>query len=241
MKNLLILLCLTFSFSVIAESNFPDNRHIQIEGTGIVSAIPDMMQITFDITSIKDSSCNAKVEVENNVAKFLNGLAAFNIKDESVTATSMSFETDYTYTEDDEEMISGYIAYRTITVIIPQAEPSEDFMAFLLSVGVAEINDLAAISSETKKYQAMAIQMAVEDAKTKGQVLAKAFGAKLGKIYSINASLYDSDYNYDYVSSENITYIVKTNTGDNETPKKYLEATINYSSTISVIFDLKVR
>ncbi len=44
MKSLLLLLYLTFSFSVVADANFPDNRHIQIEGTGMVSAKPDMMQ-----------------------------------------------------------------------------------------------------------------------------------------------------------------------------------------------------
>ncbi len=241
MKNLLLLLCLTISFSVIAESNFPDNRHIQIEGTGTVSAKPDMVQISFDIKSIKDNGCDAKGEVENNVAKVLGGLSAFNIKDESVTATSLYLETDYTYTEDDEEMISGYIAYRTITVIVPQLEPPKDFIEFLLSIGITEINELVPVSSEAKKHQAMATQMAAEDAKEKGQILANAFGGKLGKVYSINASLYDSDY--DYISAEDITQIVKAeaSTDGNSMPKKYLEATINYSSTISVIFDLKVR
>ena len=241
MKNILLLLLLATSFSVMAESNFPDNRHIQIEGTGSVAAKPDRFQITFDITSIKDTSCNASLEVDNTVAKFLAGLSILNIKDENVTATNLSLETDYTYTEDDEEMISGYIAYRTITVVVPQIKPLNDFMEFLLSLGIDEVNDIEPMSSDIKKYQAMATKKAVEDAKAKGQILASAFGAKLGKVYSINASLYDSEY--DYISTEDIVHIVKseTATGDDKIPKKYLEATINYSSTISVIFDLKVR
>jgi len=241
MKNLLLLLCLTISFSVIAESNFPDNRHVQVEGIGTVSAKPDMMKITFDITSIKDSSCAAGLEVEKNITTFLNGLSAFNITDDMITATSLSVDTDYAYTEDDEEMIVGYIAYRTLTVTLPQKDSLDDFMEFLLSIDVTEYSELEPISSEIKKYQALATKKAVEDAKAKAQVLAKAFGAKLGKVYSINTSLYDTDY--DYFPAEEITYIVKTETSDdeNKTQNKYLEATINYSSTISVIFDLKVR
>ena len=66
---------------------------------------------------------------------------------------------------------------------------------------------IESVSSKAELLEAQATQAAVDDAIAKGNVLAKAFGAKLGKVYSIS-------------SNSN-----RTNFGDNEARCKALSFT----------------
>ncbi|WP_394230409.1 SIMPL domain-containing protein [Shewanella colwelliana] len=237
----LIILCLT-SLCAMANSGLPNHRHIVVHGAGQIITKPDMAKITFEVSSVQDDALAAKKEVDKRVNALLNGLEKYNVNDDNVSASSLLTEPHVNYTDEGLEVIAGYVATRTLKVTLSELAQMNEFIDFALSVGINEIEDIKLLSIHSSTLKNQATTLAVEDAKTKGAALANAFGANLGKIYSINSSNSSSRYGYSaYSNVERIEVAGSKIDADDLAPGRYLQATINFSASITVVFDLEVE
>jgi uncharacterized protein len=241
MKFLSLIILILFSMMSQANSSLPTNRHISVQGTAEITAKPDIARISFEVKSIKKQALDAKKEVDVRVNKLLAGLEKFDIKDDGVSASSLLTEPHITYTDDDTEIISGFVATRTLKVTLTDITKLNDFIDFALSVEVNEIADIQLLSSKALELKDKVNQLAVKNAKEKGTSLAKAFDAELGKIYSINSSSYNSDYGYRSAGIERIQVTGSQINPNDLAPGRYLQATISFTSSINVVFDLEVK
>jgi len=224
-----------------ANSSLPDNRHVSVQGTAKITAIPDIVRISLEVKSIKKTALDAKKEVDKRVNQLLYGLDKFDVKENGVSASSLLTEPHITYTDDDTEVISGYVATRTLKVTLNNIAKMNDFIDFALSVEVNEIEDIQLLSSKAKELRDEVNLLAVKNAKEKGLSLAKAFDAELGKIYSINSSSNRTRYGYRTANTERIEVTGSRLDPNDLVPGRYLQATISFTSSISVVFDLQVK
>lgn len=228
------------SFSVLANTALPNNRHISVQGTATVKAVPDIAKVRFEVKSIKDSSLDAKKDVDERINKLLQGLSEYQIEEDAVTASSLLTEPYITYKEDDTEEVSGYIATRTVKVTLNGLDKLSDFINFALSLEINEIENIELQSSNSKELKDRANQLAVENAKSIGRSLAKAFEAELGRIYSINSTYHQSNYGY-RSKVEAISVTASRVDTESVASGRYLQASINYDASIDVVFDLEVK
>jgi len=241
MKYLSILALLAFSSFLNANSALPNNRHISIIGTAQLKAQPDIVVIYLEVESLKNKSIDAKQDVDNRVNHFLDGLAKFNIDEENVSASSISTAPIYSYTDNDKKELDGYRANRKIKVTLNKIKNLNAFMNFVLSVKIDEIRNIELKSSKANLLKAEVNTLAVKNAKEKASSLAKAFGAKLGKIYSINSTSNNSRYRYGANSDIERIEVTGSRIGRLVKPGKYLQENIIFSASISVVFDLDVE
>lgn len=236
-----ILLCLTPLYTQ-ANSGLPNHRHIVAHGSGKIVTKPDMARITFEVQSIQKDALSAKKEVDQRVNALLKGLDDFKVNEDKVSASNLLTEPHLNYTDEDLEVIAGYVATRTLKVTLNDLQQMNGFIDFALSVGINEIEDVELLSTRSHEYKKQATVLAVEDAKAKATSLANAFGAELGNIYSINSSSDSSRYGYSaYSDVERISVTgSKIDAGD-LAPGRYLQATISFSASITVVFDLEVK
>ncbi|KZN31798.1 SIMPL domain-containing protein [Pseudoalteromonas luteoviolacea] len=172
----------------------------------------------------------------------LDGLDKFNVREGDVAASSLLTEPHINYTDDDNEIISGYVATRSLTVTLSKIDQINDFIDFALSVEVNEVEDIDLLSSKARQLREKVKLLAVKNAKEKGQSLVQAFDAELGKVYSINSSSNDSYYEYKTGGDiERITIVGSRVDPDDLAPGRYLQAKISFSATINVVFDLEVE
>ncbi|TQF67680.1 SIMPL domain-containing protein [Pseudoalteromonas luteoviolacea] len=233
---------LLFSVTSYANSSLPDNRHIAVKGYAKITEIPDIARINFEVKSIKNSALEAKKDVDKRVNLLLDGLDKFNVREGDVAASSLLTEPHINYTDDDNEIISGYVATRSLTVTLSKIDQINDFIDFALSVEVNEVEDIDLLSSKARQLREKVKLLAVKNAKEKGQSLAQAFDAELGKVYSINSSSNDSYYEYRTGGDiERITIVGSRVDPDDLAPGRYLQAKISFSATINVVFDLEVE
>lgn len=241
MKYLSVFVLLVFSSFLSANRGLPNNRHISIIGTAQIKAKPDTAVIYLEVESLKTKSIDAKKDVDNRVNNFLEGLVKFNIDEKNVSASSISTEPIYSYSNNDKKELEGYNANRKIKVTLNNINNLNDFMNFALSVKIDEIRNVELKSSKASLLKAEVNALAVKNAKEKANSLANAFGAKLGEIYSINSTSNNSRYRYG--SNSNIERIEVTGSLIKQAPMpgKYLQENIVFSASISVVFDLEVK
>lgn len=236
MKYLSIISLLACSFLVNANTPLPDNRHISIVGNAQLEAKPDIVVVSLAVESIKTKSVEAKQEVDNRVNDLLDGLDKFGIDEENVSASNISTRPRYNYVKNGKENISGYSASRNLTVTFENIKKLSAFMDFALAVKINQITNVQFKSSKEKRLKADVLALAVKDAKQKGNSLAIAFGAKLGRIYSINSS--SNQFRNAYGANRNIESMAMAD--QKSRPGKYLKKSIVFSSSVNAVFDLEV-
>ena len=242
--KLFITIFLLFSpLTTFANSSVPANRHIAVQGTAEVLAKPDMAQISFEVISFKDKSLDAKRDVDDRVNLLFQGLSKYGVKETDVSASSLLTQNDGDMfdVESGTAINAGYVAIRTLKVTLRNIEKVNDFIDFALSVNINEVTNIELMSPKAALLEAEATQGAIENAIVKGNELAKAFGAELGKIYSINSHFNRSSYGYGADSFERIVVTGSKVTRNPFEQGKYLQETITFKSSINVVFDLEIK
>lgn len=241
MNYLSIFALLVFSALSYANNSLPDNRHVSIIGTAKLQAKPDIAVIKFEVESLKATSIGAKKDIDNRVNNFLEGLVTFNINEDNVSASRITTQPSYSYSDDDKQQLEGYIANRSIKVTLHDIKRLNAFLDFALTVKIDEIKSIELKSSDEEPLKQKVRAMAVNNAKEKASSLANAFGAKLGQIYSINST--SNEHFNRYGANNNIERIEVTGSRISEAvrPGKYLQENIVFSASISVVFDLEIN
>jgi uncharacterized protein YggE len=241
MKYLSIFALLVFSTFSYAISSLPDNRHISIVGTAQLKAKPDIAVIKLEVESLQKKSIDAKRDVDGRVNNFLDGLVKFNIDEENVSASSITTQPTYSYSNNGKQELDGYTANRNIKVTLNDIKRLNAFMDFALSVKIDEISSIELKSSQADFLKDEVNALAVKNAKENGKSLANAFDAKLGEIYSINSTSNQSRYRYGENSDIERIAVTSSKMNTPSRPGRYLQEYIVFSASISVVFDLEVQ
>jgi uncharacterized protein YggE len=241
MKYLSAFILLSVTFVLSANTSLPNNRHIAVVGNAQLMAKPDTALVHLAVESQQTTSAMAKKEVDDRVNNLLNGLAQFGVDEENVSASSISTAPYYSYGDNGKRQLEGFKANRTLKVTLNNIEQLNLFMDFALTVKINEIQNIELKSSRATELEDEVKAMAVKDATETGSSLAKAFGATLGKIYSINSS---SNQERDrFGSNDKLERITVTGSAMSapSQPGQYLQENIVFSASISVVFDLTVE
>ena len=132
-----------------------------------------------------------------------------------------------------------YLARKRIKVTLKDIKKADDFIDFALSKKINNVIEIESLSSKGSKLEAKATLAAIDSAKAKGSMLAKAFGAELGKVYSINSTA-----NHQRSPTNNVKSFIFSGSGANSNPfeqVQYVDETIIFTSSISVVFDLEIK
>ncbi|MEL4282899.1 MULTISPECIES: SIMPL domain-containing protein [Shewanella] len=241
MKYIFLIVLLFLPTLALSNNSLPNNRHIAVVGTAQITASPDIAVVYLEVESLKATSAEAKNDVDDRVNKFLSGLGKFNVDKKNVSASSISTAPEYSYGDNEKRVLDGYRASRNLKVTLNNLEKLNAFMDFALSVQLDEITRVELKSSKEVELKNEARALAVADAKEKGSLLASAFGAMLGKIYSIGSSTDDSIGRYGANNRIERIEVTGSRLGKPQVTGQYLQENMVFSASISVVFDLDVK
>jgi len=252
---LVLLVVLSVYFGVRALSEFraygmmggSDSRTITMTGHGEVTAVPDIASVYFSINkeakTVKAAQ-DAVAEVESKVLAFLREQG---IEDKDIKTSNASFYPKYEYkagvqigmpcTPDycpppggGKSVIVGYEASESITVKVRNTDNAGKVIEGLGALGVSSLNGPDFTIDEEDTLKAQARKEAIEEAKTKAELLAKDLGVRLGRVASFNESgNYPMYYSRDAMMAQSAPESVVA--GKAELPKG--ENTISVDVTIT--------
>lgn len=180
---------LTLSALVVSAPLFaievPQAPHLVVSGYAEQKAEPDMLTLNVSVTALEKQGIKAKQQVDGKVAAFFGQLEGLSIKRTDVEAGNLVISPEYQYPQNKKPELVGYRAQRQLAVKLYQLDKLSELMDTALKAGLESVSQ---IEYGLKTPQAMKEQArlgAVEDARSKAESLAKAFGMKLGKVYSV--------------------------------------------------------
>lgn len=189
--------------------NYNDNKPvntISLSGHGEVTSTPNIANINFTVRQEGKTVKIAEDALAPIVNKSLDLLKTNKITDADVTAQSVSFNPKYSYQyssdvicgaltcppRPEQQVISGYEAYETISVKIRNVDSVGMIVAGLGALGVTELSGPNFTIDKPDDLKAAAQKKAIDDARAKAKVLAGDLGVRLGKVTSFS----DNGNNY---------------------------------------------
>ena len=166
-------------------------RTVIVDGTGRVSEIPDRMILNLGIET-RGLRVAEALKANNDAAATINKLLkARGIEPRDIQTSGLSI---YPQFDNTGRKITAYQVNNSITVKIRNLTTSGELIdAVATAAGDAiRINGLSFGIADTSKAEARARELAVGDARTQAEQLAKAAGVRLGALRTIRTSVDNS-------------------------------------------------
>ena len=193
--------------SLLGEDSTPAT--ISFSGHGEVEATPNIANIYFTISKDDKTVSAAQADVAAVEKDTLAVLTAKGVADADVQTTDASFNPKYEYQQvacppnpvpvtttgmsspgivclPGRQVLVGYTASESITVKVRNIDTVGDIMQALGTTGVTNLSGPDFSIDNPDALQAQARKLAIDDAKSKAEVLAKDLGISLGKIESFS-------------------------------------------------------
>ena len=190
---LIIAVIALFAFRPAGTGQVTQNT-INVQGQGVVKAMPDLVGIYFSVetngtTSVQSKDANAKI-----FTQVQDALVAAGIPKDKIATESYSVNPSYTW-NNGERKDTGYKAVHSISIKMNANET--DKLSRVVDAGVnagAYVNYINFELSPTaqNKYKALAMKSAAKDAEVKANAVAQGFGKNVGRLISVDAQ----NFNY---------------------------------------------
>jgi len=165
----------------------PDEPHIIVNGSYQISAVPDILRMSLNITEIGREVAEARSSVEERSSRLLETLKSLDVKKKDITSARLQITPHYNWSNK-AQVYTGTEVSRVIEITLRDLSRYDDMVKAIVDARVARINNTTLESTEEKKLRSRALQGAVADAREKAILLAQSFPEQIGSVYSISAS-----------------------------------------------------
>ncbi|OGZ04441.1 MAG: hypothetical protein A2648_01725 [Candidatus Lloydbacteria bacterium RIFCSPHIGHO2_01_FULL_41_20] len=181
-----------FIGGAVASSNV-----ISINGQGEVFAVPDIANITFSIREEGKSVADTQKKVSAKIDDALDFLKSSGVEDKDIKTVSYNAYPKYEYQsggaspaiyppQPGKQVLVGYEVSQSISVKVRDTNKVGAILEGIAKAGISEISgpDFSIDDDESLKSEAR--KKAIDDAKSKAQILADDLGVKLVRIVTFS-------------------------------------------------------
>jgi uncharacterized protein YggE len=170
------------------ETERQNQSTISVFGTGTVLAQPDLIQMDITLSKVAQTTKTAQEEVSKMVRQALNILKEANIEDKNINTASLTFNSEYEYTN--RRTLVGQKAQQSITFSIEginnDNEKASGIIDQLIQINGIELNQVNFSVKNTSEYFIRSRELAFEKAVEKAEQYAGLSELKIIKILSVS-------------------------------------------------------
>ena len=165
-------------------------RTITVSGSADISVIPDMVVFRFGVEMEDQNLDKVKVKSDSILNDALSVTRKYAIAKEDVKTDYINIRPRYRNEE------RYYYVQRTVTVTLRKLDKFDKFLNDLMASGINTVYSIQFVSSEAERFQDDALILAVKDARSKAELIAKELGLSVGKALKVgdesNQVMYDA-------------------------------------------------
>lgn len=172
------------------------NPTISVDGTGEVSAIPDVATFSFSVQADGIDATTAQTASAKSVNAIIDFLKSQNIDTKDIKTSDYSLYPKYKYETQPcfanglcpsgNQVADGYSVTETITVKVRATDTAGTILSGVGDHGATNISSLSLIIDKPDTLNAAARQIAIADAQAKARQLASDLGVHLGRLVGFN-------------------------------------------------------
>lgn len=198
---LVVVVALLAGFAVYASYMMPasayvasplasEQKAISVSGTGVVSMTPDIGWFTASVVTQAVTAAQAEQQNNDAMSKVISALRQAGIAEKDIQTVAFSLNPTYQDSKDPTKppILVGYSARQSISVTVRDVAAIGKMLDLAISSGANEMGGIYFGLSDAKAQQAQsqALDLAVKDANSKAQAIAKSAGVTLVGPISIN-------------------------------------------------------
>jgi hypothetical protein len=177
------------AFAQSAPQN-PPARTLNIVGNAEVHAAPDAALVMTGVVTESDTAAAALKTNSAALTKVLEAVRSFGVEAKDLQTSGLSLEPRYygpaSTSTTDRPRIIGYTAANEVAVRVKDLAKLGDLLDRATVAGANRIDGIEFIVSNRESLLDEARQKAVDDAKSKADLYARAAGFTLGKVMSLS-------------------------------------------------------
>jgi uncharacterized protein len=201
-------------------------RTITSTGTGSVSTVPDRLFLNIGVQTSAPKVSDALKANNASAQNLIAALKEKGIEDKDIKTSQLSI---YPQFDSAGRKVTSYQVTNSVTVTVRKIDSSGDLIDAASNVAgdAIRISGLNFAVSDPSPSLAAARDLAVKDATTQAEQLAKAAGVKLGKIRSIHTA-----------GSGNSTPIYRAGAVAEKASTPIAEGTQEITASVELVFDI---
>ena len=156
---------------------------LDVTGKGMVSVAPDEATITAQVSLVDRDAGKAQARASKEIDAMLSAIKSFPLKPDSLNASELSLLAEYRWDRaTDQQQFIGFRVTRTISFTITEIDRLGAALSALSNAGATQISSPVMGSSKAKDARDEALVKAVDDARKKLTILARAANMSLSSI-----------------------------------------------------------
>lgn len=191
----LVTLCLTLALScfgnAVLASDFPlpNSPHVVVIGEGEVEQVPDVINLTVQVSQTAENFAEAKKKVDYIVGKVIIAAKERTVLMDDINASKIHAVPQFEW-QNQERIYKGEQVNRTVSIKLLKSERYNDLVDALLAAGITRLQDIRFEFSNRTELEADALKLAIEDASAKAKTIAKQLRVKLEKPFQVSPVSY---------------------------------------------------
>ena len=162
-------------------------RTVSVSATGKVAADPDIAHISAGVVTEADTAKEALGRNSALMAKLIDGLKGAGLSAKDIQTTMLNVEPRYTQPKDGRpSAISGYRVTNQVRLTVRDVKRLGEVLDQAIALGANHINQISFDLANAETLKDEARKQAMENARRRGELYAKAAGAQLGPVLRIS-------------------------------------------------------
>lgn len=158
---------------------------LTVRGTGVVSVTADVARVVLGVREIAADVREAQATVNAKINAIYAALVEAGVDAKDIGTESIYIYANYDYS-DGEERLAGYTATNTICVNTAQIDRMGEFIDVAFAAGANSLDSVQFSSLDNAEAQKEALQLAVQSAYEKAEVIAAAAGMEIVRVKSFD-------------------------------------------------------
>jgi uncharacterized protein len=178
--------------SAVAADLDKTERTVTVSATGSAIAEPDIAHITAGVVTEAGTAKDAIARNSAVMAKLIDGLKGAGIAPKDLQTTQINVEPRYAQAKEGRAAaINGYRVSNLVRLTVRDVNRVGEIADLSISLGANQINQISFAVSDAEKLTDEARRNAMENARRRAELYAKAAGAELGSVLRISEDLPD--------------------------------------------------
>jgi uncharacterized protein YggE len=185
--TVLLVLAVILTACAPATAAQPMEHTLNVNGTGKVQVIPDMASITVGVYSEGLEAVDVVAENNEKTGAIITALQELNIAEEDVRTANFNVFPQQQWDENGKRSGVIYIVQNSVVVTVRELDQLGNILDAVVNSGANDVSNIYFESSEYETYYQEALQLAVENARERADVLAGAAQVLVEDVLSINS------------------------------------------------------
>ncbi len=172
-------------FAAAPSAEEPPQRTITVTGEGTIALDVDMASISIGVQSEDKEAAKAVAANTAQAKQVLERLKQAGIEDKDIQTSNFTVYPRQQYDPDGKPTETTYIVENTVFVKVRSLDKIGEILDSVIKAGANNIHSIQFdVADKAGAYQ-KALEAALQDARVKAEVVAKASNVKLGPVFSV--------------------------------------------------------